>query len=221
MTERTPNRRLVFYTVVLLTAALLAPLMAAGQANDLLAAKKAPAPDPPDRTVERPASAANLPPEYRIGEQDVLDISVWHEKDLSTTVVVRPDGQITVPLINEMYVIGMTPRQLQALITEKLGPLVNLPQVTVSVRQINSRQVYVIGEVARKGVFHINSTTTVLQLLAEIGGPLDYAKRKRIYVLRNESGKQERIPFNYDEVIKGKRTSQNIVLRPGDTVVVP
>jgi polysaccharide export outer membrane protein len=158
---------------------------------------------------------------YTIGEQDVLDIDVWREKELSGQVVVRPDGRITVPLVNEIYVVGMTPLQLQTLLADKLQPFVTTPQVTVAVHEINSRKVYLIGQVAHEGVFHINSTTTISQIIAEAGGLHPYAKRNKIYVLRNVLGKQVRFPFNYDAVIKGKANSQDLVLKPGDKIVVP
>jgi polysaccharide export outer membrane protein len=158
---------------------------------------------------------------YTIGEQDVLDIDVWREKELSGQVVVRPDGKITVPLVNEIYVVGMTPLQLQTMLMDKLQPFVTAPQVTVAVHEINSRKVYLMGQVAHEGVFHINSTTTVSQIIAESGGLHPYAKRNKIYVLRNVDGKQVRFPFNYDAVIKGKANSQDLVLKPGDKIVVP
>jgi polysaccharide export outer membrane protein len=171
-------------------------------------------------TVDR-AKQQLSPDEYVIGEQDQLTITVWKEPEFSGPVAVRPDGKITVPLLNEVKASGLTPSQLQTLLTEKLKPFLNVPQVTVAVRQINSRNVYLIGEVSREGTFPINSSTTVLQLIAEAGGLKDFARRKGIYVLRNEQGKQVRLRFNYDEVIRGKNNQQNIVLQPGDTVVVP
>lgn len=158
---------------------------------------------------------------YRIGEQDVLMITVWKEPELSGPVIVRPDGKVTVPLINEISVVGMTPEQLQTTLTDKLLPFLTVPQVTVTVREINSRKVYVIGQVGREGSYRINGATTVLQIIAEAGGLRDFANRKRIYVLRNENGKQLRFPFNYEEVVRGKNNAQNIVLIPGDTVLVP
>jgi len=117
--------------------------------------------------------------------------------------------------------VGLTTVQLQALLTEKLKPFVNVPQVTVTARQINSRNVYLIGEAAREGSFPINSSTTILQLIAQAGGLKDFAKRKKIYVIRKLGEKQARYSFNYDDVIRGKNTKQNIVLQPGDVVVVP
>ena len=169
----------------------------------------------------KPATAETPADQYVIGEQDVLAITVWKEPELSGVVVVRPDGIITVPLVNEVKVVGLTPEQLQALLTEKLKPFVNVPQVTVTVRQINSRNVYLIGQAAREGAFPINSSTTILQLIAQAGGLRDFAKRKGIYVIRKLGEKQIRYSFNYDDVIRGKNTKQNIVLQPGDLVVVP
>jgi polysaccharide export outer membrane protein len=156
---------------------------------------------------------------YTVGEQDVLDIDVWREKELSGTVVVRPDGKITVILVGEIYVIGMTPLQVQETLIQKMQPFLPAAQVTVSVKEINSRKVYLMGKVGRPGVFRINSTTTVSEIIAEAGGLRDYAKHKKIYILRNENGNELRLPFDYDGVIKGK--VKDIVLKPGDKIVVP
>lgn len=161
------------------------------------------------------------PNAYIIGEQDGLVITVWKEKELSGAVVVRPDGKITVPLVGEVKVVGMTPVELQTLLAEKLKPFVTVPQVTVGVSEIRSRKVYLIGHTAREGPFMINSSTTVLQIIAQAGGVRDFAKRKKIYILRQQGQEQVRIPFNYEDVIKGKHTEQNILLQPGDTIVVP
>jgi len=169
-----------------------------------------------DRAKQQPS-----PDEYVIGEQDVLTITIWRERELSGSVVVRPDGKITLPLVDDIQVVGLTPAQLRAVLVEKLKPFVTIPQVTVAVSQINSRKVYLIGEVGRTGTFPINSATTVLQILSQAGGVKDFAKRKDIYVLRNEQGKQVRHRFNYDEVIRGKNSEQNILLQPADTIVVP
>ena len=158
---------------------------------------------------------------YIIGEQDSLMITVWKEKELSGPVVVRPDGKITVPLVGEVEVVGMTPLQVQALLADKLKPFVTIPQVTVAVNEIRSRRVYLIGHAAKEGSFNINSSTTVLQIIAQAGGLKDFAKRKKIYVLRQQGGDQVHLPFNYDEVIKGRKKEQNILLQPGDTIVVP
>lgn len=162
-----------------------------------------------------------LPDDYVIGEEDSLSITVWKEHDLSNGVVVRPDGIITVPLVGEMRVAGMTPLQLQSALTEKLKPFVTVPQVTVAVNSITSRKVYLIGQAAREGTFQLNTPTTVLQLIAQAGGLRDYAKRKKIYILRKHGAEQTRYSFNYDDVIRGRKIDQNILLAPGDTIVVP
>jgi len=170
-------------------------------------------------------AAANLPKdsigEYRIGEQDLLTVTVWREPELSGTVMVRPDGDITLPLINDVRASGLTPDELKTVLTDKLKGFLNLPQVTVAVREINSRKVFVIGQVGHEGSYRINSTSTVLQVIAEAGGLREFANRKGIYVLRKESGLQSRLKFNYDKVIKGKDPKENILLHPGDTIVVP
>jgi polysaccharide biosynthesis/export protein len=187
--------------------------------------------DMPDVDTRTPSVAAKTnkksdpvlldPAAYMIGEQDSLLITVWKEKEMSGDVIVRPDGKITVPLVGEIKVVGMTPVQLQTLLMEKLKPFVTVPQVTVSVAEIRSRKVYLIGHAAREGSFTINSSTTVLQIIAQAGGLRDFAKRKKIYILRQQGGQQVRFPFNYDNVIKGKSMQQNILLEPGDTIVVP
>ena len=171
--------------------------------------------------VPAPANGPPGPGDYVIGEQDNLTIMVWKEREISGSVVVRPDGKITVPLVGELKVVGMTPLQLQTILTEKLKPFVTVPQVTVAVNQINSRKVYLIGQVMREGTFEINSSTTVLQIVAQAGGLKDFAKRKKIYILRQEGSKQTRHNFNYDSVIRGNDIDQNIQLEPGDTIVVP
>lgn len=181
----------------------------------------APAPNsiPPDKE-ERKKSGPD-PNVYIIGEQDSLLITIWKEKDISGGVVVRPDGKITVPLVGEITVVGMTPVQLQNVLAEKLKPFVTVPQVTVAVTDIRSRRVYLIGRAVREGTFTINSSTTVLQIIAQVGGLKDFAKRKKIYILRQHGTEQVRFPFNFDDVIRGRHTEQNILLEPGDTIVVP
>lgn len=156
---------------------------------------------------------------YRIGVEDELQISVWREPELSSTVVVRPDGMITIPLLNDIQVVGLRPLDLQALLTEKLKPLVNEPQVTVIVRQIHSRRVYVFGHVAHQGTLQLNTGKTVLEVLAEAGGITEFGKPGAIYILRTQGGKRVRIPIDYKKVVAGQ--SQNLLLQPGDVVVVP
>jgi len=161
------------------------------------------------------------PDEYSVGESDVLRVNVWKETEVSQTVVVRTDGSISMPLINDVKVAGLTPLAIQQVIAEKLKAFLTNPQVTVTVMEIHSKHAFITGEVARPGGYPLNTETTVLQLIAQAGGFTPFAKKGEIVVLRSENGKQERLKFKYKEVISGKKTDQNISLRPGDTVVVP
>jgi len=159
---------------------------------------------------------------YKIGAQDTLRIDVWKEPEVSRAgLPVRPDGKISLPLLNDVQATGLSPLELSKVITEGLKKFMNNPQVTVSVMEINSRRVYVTGEVTRPGVFPLLPNMTVLQALTSSGGFTQFARTKGIYVLRNEGGKQVKYPFNYKDVIKGNHSEQNIELRSGDTVVVP
>ena len=161
------------------------------------------------------------PDEYIVGEADVLHVNVWKEPELSEQVVVRPDGKISLPLVSELKVAGMTPSQIQQLLTERLKAFIVAPQVTVTVSDIRSKMVYVTGEVSRAGEYPMLAPMTVLQLIAKAGGFSAYANRKNCFVLRYVDGKPVRYPFDYNDVIKGKNPAQDIELRPGDTVVVP
>lgn len=167
------------------------------------------------------SNAATTDPAYIIGAQDVLDISVWKEKELTETVPVRPDGRISLPLLNDMQAAGLTPTQLADQITKGLKKFVTDPQVTVVVTQINSQRVYLIGEVKRAGAYPLLPGETVLQALSSSGGFTMFANMKKIYVLRTVNGKQDKYPVNYKDVVDGKRPDQNIVLKAGDTIVVP
>jgi polysaccharide biosynthesis/export protein len=164
---------------------------------------------------------ATIDPNYVIGASDELNIDVWKQPDLSRTVPVRPDGKISLPLLSDVQAAGLTPTQLAAQITEKLSKLVNNPEVTVIVTAINSQRIYVLGEVSRAGAYPMLPQMTVLQAISSAGGLGQFANQKDIYVLRTENGKQVRFPFNYKEVLQGKKTEQNIPLKPGDTIVVP
>jgi polysaccharide biosynthesis/export protein len=161
------------------------------------------------------------PSEYVVGEADVLNVNVWKEAEVSQTVVVRTDGNISLPLINEVKVSGLTPLEIQTLIASKLKSYLNNPQVTVTVTEIRSKRAFITGEVIRPGGYSLNAQTTVLQLIAQAGGFTPFAKRDGIVVLRTENGKPLRLKFKYKEVVQGKNTNQNIPLHPGDTVVVP
>lgn len=160
-------------------------------------------------------------PNYIIGPQDVVDVSVWKEPDLSRVVPVRPDGKISLPLLNDVQASGLTPAQLGAQITTNLTKYVTNPQVTVIVSQINSQRIYILGEVSRAGGYTLVPDMNVLQALSNAGGLTAFANSKKIYVLRQDNGKQQKIPFNYKEVLSGKDPGQNIALKPGDTIVVP
>lgn len=160
-------------------------------------------------------------PAYRIGPQDVLKIDVWREDQLTRTVPVRPDGKITLPLLNDVQAVGLTPIQLAGVISDGLKKYINSPQVTVSVTEINSRRVYVTGEVTRPGAFALLPDMTVLQALTSAGGFTQFARIKSIYVLRMEGGQQVKHAFNYKDVINGKKAEDNIQLQAGDTIVVP
>lgn len=172
--------------------------------------------------VAKPASsAAAADPAYVIGPEDVLDINVWKEPDMTRSVPVRPDGKISLPLINDVQAAGSTPQQLAATVTEKLRKYVQEPQVTVIVTVINSQRVFVVGEVLRAGAFPLIPGMTVLQALSSAGGFTTFADVKKIHVMRLVNGKQVELPFNYREVLKGDSQDQNIKLQPGDTVIVP
>jgi polysaccharide export outer membrane protein len=165
--------------------------------------------------------AATDDPAYVIGEEDVLNINVWKEPEISRAVPVRPDGKISLPLLNDVQAAGLTPLQLGMAIRERLKKYLTEPEVTVIVTQINSRRIYIVGEVNRAGAFPMLPNMTVLQALSSAGGFSQFANLKGIYVLRSENGKQIKLPFNYKEVLKGQRPAQNIFLKPGDTIVVP
>jgi len=169
---------------------------------------------------EMPKSATS-DPGFIIGPEDILAINVWKEAELSRTVPVRPDGMISLPLINDVKAAGLTPIQLSTAIAEKLRKFITDPQVTVIVQTINSLKIHIMGEVGRAGTFPMLPDMTVLQALSGAGGFTQYANTKKIYILRQENGKQIKIPFNYKEVIQGKKPEQNILLKSGDTIVVP
>src|ERR1700722_12353837 len=171
----------------------------------------------------QPAEAAQgtqAAPDYVIGADDTLRISVWKEPELTETLPVRPDGKISMPLLNDIPAAGLTPLQLKDSITEKLKKYIDDPRVTIVVTAMNSRRIFVTGEVAHTGPMTLLPNMTMLQALAQAGFT-QFANLKAIYLLRLENGEQEKDPFNYKDVIKGNHPEQNIALKPGDTVVVP
>jgi polysaccharide biosynthesis/export protein len=163
-----------------------------------------------------------VPDDYKIGAGDVLEINVWKEPDASVrNVVVRPDGKISMPLLKEVDVVGLTPVQLEKLITDGLGKVINSPDVTIVVTGINSKKIYVNGKVKKEGPIPYTYRMTVMQALSEAGGVTEYAKKKGIYVLRNENGREFKFPFDYSAVLRGEKMELNIPLEPGDVIVVP
>lgn len=160
-------------------------------------------------------------PSYVIGPEDVLNVDVWKEPEMSRTVPVRPDGKISLPLLNDVQAAGLTPMQLAASITVGLRKYLAGPQVTVIVSQINSQRIYILGEVNRAGAYPLLPEMTFLQALSSAGGFTQFANLKKIYLLRTENGRQVKFFFNYKEVVHGRTPGQNILLKAGDTIVVP
>ncbi len=166
-----------------------------------------------------PMDPAN--PGYIIGPEDVLKIDVWKEPEMSGTVPVRPDGKISMALLGDVQAAALTPTQLTTQLTDLLKKYLEDPRVTVTVAAVNSRRVFILGQVGRPGAYPLLPEMTVLQALSTAGGLGTYAAADKIYVLRNESGKQVKLAFQYKQVIKGNKPEQNIVLQAGDTIVVP
>ena len=158
---------------------------------------------------------------YVIGPEDLLDISVWKEPELTRSVPVRPDGKISLPLLNDVQAAGETPTELAGRLTESLRRYVTNPQVTVIVTAINSQRIYLLGEVTRPGAYPLLPGMTVLQALSSAGGLTQYARTQKIYVLRDAQGVQRKLLFNYKSFLSGKDPEQNVLLQVGDTIVVP
>jgi len=167
-----------------------------------------------------PKTAANVPADYVIGAEDVLSIVFWRDKELSADVVVRPDGKISLPLLNDVTAVGLTPEQLAAELMKAATKYIADPTASVIVREIKSRKVYIIGQVAKAGPYPLTSDMTVLQLIAVAGDLLEYADAKNVVITRMENGKELRFKFNYKDVLRGKSLEQNILLKPNDTVIV-
>src|SRR5688572_2414289 len=193
------------------------------------ATKPAPTPASAAQSVPTAAAAAVaprptdpvLPPGYLIGTDDVLSIMFWKDKDMSSEAQVRPDGRIALPLINEVQAAGLTPEQLREKITEESKKYMEDANITIVVRQINSRKAFITGEVNKPGPYPLVSPTSVMQLISMAGGLREYANSKKIIIMRTVNGKPVSLPFNYKDVVAGKNLTQNIELKPGDTVVVP
>jgi polysaccharide export outer membrane protein len=158
---------------------------------------------------------------YVIGPEDVLYINVWKEEALSRTVPVRTDGRISLPLVDDVQAAGFTARQLKEVLTKRFKEFIDNPVVSVVVTEANSYKVYVSGQVKTPGVYRLRSETTVLQIIPMAGGFTDWANQKKILVIRREDGKEKRITVNYKKILKGDAPDSNIILKPGDTVIVP
>jgi polysaccharide export outer membrane protein len=158
---------------------------------------------------------------YVIGPEDVLNIHVWKEEALSRTVPVRMDGKISLPLIDDVQAAGYTARQLKEVLAKRLKEFIDNPNVSVTVAEANSYKVYVSGQVRTPGVYRLRSETTLLQIIPMAGGFTDWANQKKILVIRKEDGKEKRITVNYKKIVKGDAPESNIILRTGDTIIVP
>ncbi|HWB33584.1 MAG TPA: polysaccharide biosynthesis/export family protein [Acidobacteriaceae bacterium] len=181
-----------------------------------------PAEPPPSTAAPQPAIQAGGPAEsatYVIGPQDQIQVTVWKEPQLSGSLVVRPDGKISLPLLNDIQAAGYTPTQLSNNIAEQLKKFLTDPVVDVTVVAVNSKRVYMVGEIAHVGPIQIMPGMTVLQAIATAGGLTPYANAKKIYILRGDPAHQKQIRFDYNKAKKGDM--QGIVLEPGDTIVVP
>jgi polysaccharide export outer membrane protein len=200
------------------TTATIVAALSAVLADAPVAAQSTPTPAQIDQAV---AAGVTPPAGYVIGPEDVLSIIYWRDKDMTTEVVVRPDGMISMQLLNDIKAAGLTPEQLRDKVTEESKKYLEDPNVTVVVKTINSRKVFITGQVAKQGPYPLTGPMTAIQLIALAGGLGEFASGKNIMILRNEGGKQVAYKLNYKEVMAGKKLAQNLELKPGDTVVVP
>ncbi len=201
---------------LMLAVTIMAPMAARAQTPAAGAPASSQAASPP-RTV----GGVEPPADYVIGTDDVIAVTFWREKDMSGEAIVRPDGMISLPLINDIQAAGLTPEQLRVKVMDAAGRFVQDPSATVSVKAINSRNVFITGQVARPGPYPLTSTMTVMQLVARAGGLLEFADSKKITILRVDGTQNRTFKFNYKDVSQGKNVAQNITLKPGDTVIVP
>jgi polysaccharide export outer membrane protein len=217
MTARFRSKSIASDTALVL--ALATGLMSRGGA-----AQQPPAAAPPAGAAASSrgaAPAAPVPADYVIGPEDVLSVVYWRDKDMTGDVAVRSDGKISLPLINDVQAAGLTPAQLRDRLLEASKDYFEDPSVTVGVKQMNSRKVFITGEVSKPGPYPLVAPTSVLQLISIAGGLRDYADRKKILIVRNENGRPMSYLFNYKDVVSRKNLRQNIELKPGDTVIVP
>ena len=191
--------------------------MAAKSSSTELASAAPSSPSPTTTTAGKPHDDG-----FIIGNDDVLAINVWKEPDISRAVPVRSDGKISLPLVGEVQASGQTPKQLETEIAAKLQSYISEPDVTVIVQEVRSQRFNILGQVSHPGTYLLANSMTVLDAIALAGGFRDFAKQKSIYVLRAQAdGSQQKFPFNYKDMIKGKNPEQNIKLAPRDTIVIP
>jgi len=181
------------------------------------AAQTVPAAETPAEAKPSAPAAPIDPKAYIIGPEDLISIRVWREPENSGNFVVRPDGKVSVPLVGEIQAAGLTPEKLSESIAESLQKVMVHPEVTVGVEKVNSKKYYIQGEVNRPGSYPLVIDTTILEALVNAGGFRDFANTKKIVILRGT----ERIKFNYNQVTHGKKMEQNILLKPGDQIIVP
>ena len=216
---------------VAIGACAIAMFALSGEASAQIQPVPQPAQAKPTAAAQQPATPGNgapaaapgvaLPADYVIGPEDVLAVLFWRDKEMSGDYVVRPDGQITLPLLNDIQAAGLTPEELRDSLTKAASKLIEDPSVTVGVKAINSRKVFITGMVGKGGSYPLTSPTTVVQLISIAGGLQEFADEKKILIVRVEKGQQVAYKFNYKDFAKGKNLKQNIQLKPGDQVIVP
>ena len=211
-----------------LSGQVMCVLVICGTLSSPALARQAARPPQPIAPVAQPASgngaprtAVKVPSDYVIGAEDALSVVFWRDKELSADVIVRPDGKISLPLLNDVMAVGLTPEQLAGELMKAATKYIEDPTASVIVKEIRSRRVYILGQVGKPGPYPLTSDMTVLQLIAIAGDVLEYADSKDITITRMEGGKESRFKFNYKDVLKGKKLEQNILLKPNDTVIVP
>jgi polysaccharide export outer membrane protein len=187
--------------------------------SSLVWAQQPKAPQPAAKAT--PAAGVATPEDYVIGPEDVLVVTFWRDDTMSGETLVRPDGKITLRLLGDVPAGGLTTQQLGEVLLKAATKYLEDATVTVVVKQINSRRVTVVGEVARQGEFKLNGPMTVLQVIGQAGGVTEYADKSNISVIRTVNGVPKALPFDYDAIMRGKKLEQDIPLKPGDRVVVP
>lgn len=171
--------------------------------------------------MPKPALSEDFLSIYRIGPEDVLRIYVWNQPEFSLTVPVRIDGKISIPLVNDVDAAGLTPTELQKKITKKLSAFIENPTVSIIIEQINSQKIVVVGRVNAPGVYKVGSLITLIEAISKAGSIGEWANAKRVKVVRKKNGKEEIIEINYESIIEGKNLENNIIIYPGDTIIVP